>query len=299
LETVYRDYAPKGVKFYYIYKSLAHPELKGYINPFTLEERFMHVKEAKRTLGSEIPWIVDRMDNRIKHALGDKVASSNIEFIVDPQGKVAHKLAWSDPEELRRKLEELVGPVENPTRVQDLEMKMLPPPKVAASGVVARVERPVTGHNEMRPTIRKPEWQEGAEPFYAKLRAEADPSLLKEGQGRLWIGFFMDPLYGVHWNNLAEPIRVIIDAPQGVTVSPSRLTGPRVEVESDVDPREFLVDVAAESVDQPIRLTAFYFACHDEEGWCKPLTQRYQVYLKHDRDGGNSPARSSYGHYSR
>jgi len=60
------------VRFYYIYKALSHPELKGYINPFTLEERFMHVKEARRTLGSEIPWIVDRMDNAIRHALGSR-----------------------------------------------------------------------------------------------------------------------------------------------------------------------------------------------------------------------------------
>ena len=212
METIYRDYAPKGVKFYYIYKSLAHPELKGYINPLTLEERFMHVEEAKRTLGSEIPWLVDQMDNQIKRALGDK---SNVELIVDPQGRVVHKLAWSDPEKLRNKLVELVGRAENPTRVEDLNMKMLPPPEVAASGVVPRLERPVTGHDYMRPVIRQPQWREGDEPFYAKLRAEADPSLLKEGEGRLWIGFFMDPLYGVHWNNLTDPIRVMIDAPEG------------------------------------------------------------------------------------
>jgi len=33
------DYAPKGVKFYYMYKALAHPELDGYVNPFTLKIR--------------------------------------------------------------------------------------------------------------------------------------------------------------------------------------------------------------------------------------------------------------------
>lgn len=293
METIYRDYAPKGVKFYYIYKSLAHPELKGYINPLTLEERFMHVEEAKRTLGSKIPWLVDRMDNQIKHALGNK---SNVELIVDPQGRVVHKLAWSDPEKLRNKLVELVGKVENPTRVEDLKMKTLPPPEVAARGVVPRLERPVTGHDYMRPVVRQAQWREGDEPFYAKLRAEADPSLLKEGAGRLWIGFFMDPLYGVHWNNLTDPIRVMIDVPEGMTVSPARLVGPKPEVESDIDPREFLVDVTGGQPDRPLRVTAFYFACQDEEGWCKPLTQRYQLYLKHDHDGGNSPARSSYGH---
>ena len=91
----------------------------------------MHVEEAKRTLGSEIPWLVDRMDNQIKHALGDK---SNVELILDPQGRVVHKLAWSDPEKLRNKLVELVGRVDNPTRVEDLNMKMAPPLAAAASG---------------------------------------------------------------------------------------------------------------------------------------------------------------------
>ena len=51
---MYRDYAPKGVKFYYIYKTLAHPENDGYIQPFTLKERLMHVKVAQQTLGSDI-----------------------------------------------------------------------------------------------------------------------------------------------------------------------------------------------------------------------------------------------------
>ena len=52
METIYRDYEPKGVKFRYIYKALEHPELDGYVQPFSLEERLMHVKEAGRRLGS-------------------------------------------------------------------------------------------------------------------------------------------------------------------------------------------------------------------------------------------------------
>jgi hypothetical protein len=86
LETVFRDYAPKGVKFYYIYKTLAHPEYIGYVNPFTLEERLMHVAEAKRTLGMEIPWLVDNMENTLKEVLSKRF--SNAELIVDAQGKV-------------------------------------------------------------------------------------------------------------------------------------------------------------------------------------------------------------------
>ena len=119
METVERDYTPKGVQFYYLYKQLAHPELSNYIEPFTLDERLMHVKQAEVQLGSRIPWITDGMTNELKHALGDM---SNAEFIVDPEGRVLERRAWSDPKALRRDLERLIRPVETPTQVSDLDM---------------------------------------------------------------------------------------------------------------------------------------------------------------------------------
>ena len=57
MEALYRDYEPRGVRFLYVYKALAHPELNGYVRPVTLEERLMHVAEAKRALGTEIVWL--------------------------------------------------------------------------------------------------------------------------------------------------------------------------------------------------------------------------------------------------
>ena len=59
METLERDYTPKGVQFYYLYKQLAHPELSNYVDPFTLDERLMHVKQAEVQLGSRIPWITE------------------------------------------------------------------------------------------------------------------------------------------------------------------------------------------------------------------------------------------------
>ena len=86
METIYRAYSKKDVKFYYIYKTLAHPERDGYVNGFTLEERLLQIQEAKRTLGTRIPWICDAMDNRLKHAFGN---CYNSEFIVNPKGRVS------------------------------------------------------------------------------------------------------------------------------------------------------------------------------------------------------------------
>lgn len=280
METVYGDYAPKGVKFYYIYKALAHPETNGYITPFTLKERLMHVKQAERTLGSEIAWICDTMENDLKHALGD---APNSEFIIDPQGKIAVRRSWSKPAELRSDLERLVGAVDQPTTVADLNMKTAEPPKAAKTGVVPRVKMPGQMQAlKIEPTMIS------LEPFYVKLRAEAESSVTKTGSGKLYLGFHLDPLYDVHWNNLAAPLTFEVKTSDDATISPSSGEAPNIEVESDGDPREFLLDIDAGRGADSFEVTVKYFACNDQEGWCKPVTQQYTVHLEVDRDGGNA-----------
>ncbi|MBI2478471.1 MAG: hypothetical protein HYV60_07480 [Planctomycetia bacterium] len=280
METVQRDYAPKGVKFYYIYKALAHPETNGYVTPFTLEERLLHVKEAERTLGSQIPWICDTMENDLKHGLGD---APNSEFIIDPDGKVAIRRSWSNPSELRRDLEKLVGAVDKPTTVADLNMKQAEPPKAAKTGIVARVKMP----GQMQALTIQPEMI-SLEPFYVKLRAEADSNVTKTGTGKLYLGFHLDPLYDVHWNNLAAPLTFEVKTAEGTKISPASGEAPKVDVESDADPREFLLDIEAGRGADSFEVTVKYFACNDKEGWCKPVTQQYTVLLEADRDGGNA-----------
>ncbi len=276
LEAIFQDYAPRGVKFYYIYKALAHPETNGYITPYTLDERLMHVREAQQKLGSRIPWLCDSMDNVLKHTLGD---APNSEFVVDPNGVIVRKRQWSRPNELRADLEQLVGPVDTPTRPEDLALPNLAPLTVAPRGVVPRISLP----GRMLPLVVEP--QQSEQPFYVKLRAEGEPALLQSGKGQLYLGFHCDPLYRVHWNNLAEPIRVRISAPPLVKVDPGQWSGPRVEAPADMDPREVLVDISGWH-DAVLRVTVEYFACNDEEGWCKPVHQEYLVYAKQDRDGG-------------
>ena len=287
METIQRDYAPKGVKFFYIYKALAHPENSGYVQPFTSEERLLHVKEAERTLGSQFTWICDNMNNDLKHALGN---APNSEFIIDPDGRVARRRGWSKPDQVRKDLEDLIGPVENPTRVADLEMKREPPPKVAASGVVPRVQIPG------RMQALKIEPKNSTQPYYAKLRAEVESDVLRGGEGKMYIGFHMDPLYHVHWNNLAAPVKYEITTPDGVTITPAKGEGPKVEVEGDVDPREFLLEVATTAKSsEPLQLKVQYFACNDEEGWCKPVTQQYVIHLQADQDAGWTQKRGRPG----
>ena len=224
------------MRFYYVYKALAHPERDGYVKAFTLKERLMHVREAERRLGSRIPWLCDGMSNDLKNALG---GVQNAELVIDPEGRVARRRAWSDPDELRRDLEQLVGPVEQPTRVADLDLQAEPPRDGVATGIVPRVE--VSGR--MQALVLEPLIEAGEVPFYAKLRAEADETLLNKGKGKLYLGFHLDPLYQVHWNNRTAPLEFEVVAPEGVRVSPSKNRAPKVKQPADADPREFLVKV--------------------------------------------------------
>jgi hypothetical protein len=221
------------------------------------------------------------MQNDVKHALGD---APNSEFIIGPDLKVLVKRMWSDPAQVRKDLEKLVGKVDKPTRVSDLKMKTLPPPKAAATGVVKPLELP----GRMQALQIVPQIKEGGQPFYAKLRAEAEAALLRSGKGKLYLRFQLDPLYKVHWNNLTRPIKVTLQPPEGMKLDRTTLEGPKVKVEADIDPREFLIDVDAAGGKGPLKLSVRYYACNDAAGWCKLVVQDYTVQFVADRDGGQA-----------
>ena len=245
---MYRDYGPKGVKFYFVYKSLAHPELAGdYVQPFTLNERIAHARQAGRQLGASVPWLVDPMDNRLKHALADR---ANSEFVIDPDGTIVRKRAWSNPAQLRRDLERLVGRVAKPTREEDVHLNLQPPPRAPADrGVVPRLQRP-----RMLPLVMEPKVEPSARPFFAKLRAEVDPSVLRGEPGRLYLGFHLDPVYEAHWNNLTPPLKFKLDLPDDVKIPRPTGEAPKIEFAADADPREFLLDVESWPGDVPVNL---------------------------------------------
>ena len=261
MEALARDYGPKGIRFFFIYKSLAHPERSGYVQPFTLEERLLHAQEAQRTLGTTIPWLVDNMANDYKHAMGDM---NNTEIVIDREGRVISRRGWSDPEALRAVLREIAGPVEDPTLPQDIEPRSQPRESTVARGVVPRLEPP----GILRPLLTAPELEGTKHPFYVKLRAEAQPAVLSEGAGKVYLGFHLDPMHHVHWNNLAPELVFTVQAPEGVTVTPASGKGPKPKVEADADPREFLVDVDGASKDTTLTVEVKYFACYDADTFC-------------------------------
>ncbi len=278
---MHRDYAPKGVKFFFIYKSLAHPELAGsYVQPFTIAERLAHARQAEKQLGATVPWIVDAMDNRLKRALGNR---PNSEFLVNPEGIIVRKRAWSHPAQVRKDLVELVGPVDRVTKDEDVHLNLeLPLKAPAARGVVQRIRRP-----QMQPIVMEPQIEPKGLPFYAKLRAEADFDLFRSGAGRLYLGFHLDPFHEGHWNNLTKPLSFKLQVPEGMKVDKLSAEAAAVEAISDADPREFLLNVEAWPDGEPIRLTVTYSACVGETS-CHTVKQEYVLHLKRDIDGGGA-----------
>jgi len=264
---VYRDYQSKDVNFFFVYKALAHPQSSGFVRPTTLEERVLHAKKAKESLGTTIPWIVDAMDNRLKHAMGDR---PNSEFIIGPDGTIVRMRDWSNAEEVRKDLTELVGPVDNPTDPRSLGLKMDFSPTKVARGVVPRAER----DGQMQ-AVKVETTISETHPTYVKLRAEMDAGLKSRGEGKLYLGFFVDPIHLVHWNNQSGAVIVEVNG--------KPYEGPKVKEKADADPREFVIDVSSKD---PIKVTLKYVACDDKETWCRQLTQTFTVSHDVDRDAG-------------
>ncbi len=169
------------------------------------------------------------------------------------------------------------------TSTPQTEVKHAGPIPNIPSGVVPAVRRPAG----MVPLKVVPGKQKRPIPYYATLRAEVDRPFLTRGEGKIYLGFHLDPLYAVHWNNRVKPLEFRLETAEGVRVTPSRGTGPKVEQPADKDPREFLLNIAATGQNRPLLLTVRYFACDDADTFCIPVTQRYTVHLE-PAPGGKS-----------
>ena len=254
----------------------------------------MHVAEAKRRLKTQIPFICDTMENGMKKSLG---RAPNGEYVLDPDGKLVRKRFWSDPKTLRKDLEELVGPVDKVTRVEDLDVAFTVEERKIASGVVPRLQLPP----RLRPLLIAPK-RDKKNPFFAKLRVEVTSSFLtpdSEGnrKGQLHLSLNLDPLYKVHWNNRAGKVQIQLEAPEGLTLSRTKLESPEVKEDADIDPRQFLVDIEVLAKDGAaqtqlrgmLTATVNYTVCDDADTFCLPITQEYAIPFRPTRNLGSRP----------
>ncbi len=278
VEAINVDYAPLGVETYFIYKSLRHPELDGYVEAQNLSERIMMVERIKEILKGDIPWLIDGMDNNIATTLR---SGSRSVYLVSPSGEIIN--GWASPLEIPMR-EALTKAVGAPKKVTSPEELNLPPMErnarrknVDSDTTIERTD----GLAIVKTTPHNPD-----DIYYVKMRAEGDAALLESGTGRLALGFFPDPLYDAHWNNLAAPMKFTLELPDGVKASPQSATAKRGEGDSDSDPRQFWVDIKGASPGDKIVVTYHYFGCTPDI--CEAFTHTYTIELTPQGQGAST-----------
>lgn len=229
-----------------------------------------------------MPWLADQLDDRARLAFGK---APNGEFILDPAGKIVRKQFWCDPRGLRAALVDLVGLSGTFTKPEDLPTKFVVKKSEIASGVVPRIE---LVHN-LKPLKLEPV-DDGGHPYFAKLRVEATPSL-PTGEGEMYLGVYLDPIYEVHWNNRAGKVKIEFEPHESVSFEQTTLLSPEIAEDADIDPRQFLISGATREQTEdspdppPIKVAVTYTVCDNDETFCLEITQRYLVYLKKDERG--------------
>lgn len=269
LEATAKDYVDRDVQFYYVFQSLRHPEREGYVQAQNMSERFLQLAEAKAKLGTQVPWIADTLDDSFRVAMK---TNSNSVFVISPESEIVYAADRMNGDGLRQALTQWVGPVENPTAVSDLNLPQLPrfQPTNITNDIL--VERP-DGLVILSTTPTKP-----SDTYYVKLRAEAEPSLLETGKGRLFLGFYPDPIHDAHWNNLTPGMKYELELPEGVTADPATAVAAKGPGDSDTQPRQFWVNVDGHGKPGDIKLSLHYYAC--SPGMCEAMTHEYTIAFK-------------------
>jgi len=194
--------------------------------------------------------------------------------------------SWSDAKELRKVLVELVGPVAKISTVESLDLPTVSPMSTPSEEVITRI----TVNETLIPIIVQPENYNNT--YYVKLRAEVSSGLLEDGSGKLYLGFHLDPIHDVHWNNLVDPLKYEIIVPEGTNIEKSTGMAPTINQPSDTDPREFLIEVNNWRPRDHMPIEVIYYACDEDDKWCKIVIQNYTLILDRDSYAGGVIGRS-------
>lgn len=285
IEAVAHDYKDDAtVRFVYLYKTLAHPENGGFVQPITLAERRAHAVLAAKNLKTSIPFIVDGMANAALKAFG---GSPNSEVVLTGDGTIVHARGWSNGDELRKALRRIVGKTDSVTDIRSLDLPPFRRVPTSRGSVVPRA-KPT---EPLIPLRMEP--ADSALPHYVKLRAEAGRSATRGGKAELLLGFHVDPIHDVYWNNLVDPLSFTVTGPKGILLSPASGAARKVDVPTDHDPREFIVVIDRWTSDEPLVVKVVYFACSDGENtFCTKVEQTYLIYPEADRYAGSVQARN-------
>lgn len=111
------------------------------------------------------------------------------------------------------------------------------------------------------------------------------PPHVKAGEtARVYVTLRPNEKLKAHWNNEAEPLRLWIDAPEGLDVQPRLLTAPQGDKPETTEPRRLEFEVRA-AAGGTFKLDAYalYYVCEDVGGTCMFLRQDIPVTITADK----------------
>jgi hypothetical protein len=295
IETTARAYESANVEFFYIYRYLAHPENNGYLQPFHIMERARQARIANQLLKTRIPWLLDTMENATAKALEQEENRNSI-FIYSSDGIQRFAGPITDASTFRKALENLAGAPASEVNTTPPSAPKLKPINLKPAEVVNRI-----AFNTLRESFLPLEVfpQKSRFSFYAKLRAEANETLLKSGNGKIYLGFHIDPLYDMEWNNRKDPLNYRVRAPMGVLVPSSGRAPYIADPTADSEPREFILDARQLDMSKPLSIKVEYYVKSSNGRQRKKVSQSYLVYLKADPYAGQAYRRQvPYGGFS-
>ncbi|MBN2683977.1 MAG: right-handed parallel beta-helix repeat-containing protein [Pontiellaceae bacterium] len=278
IEAIAQNHQSNDLQAYYIQRRPTRPGNHGYLTPFNENEMAQLAKVSASLLKTRTPWICDTLDNEVVLQLPPNLETDV--FIYSADGSELFTGSIQKPDNIRRKLTQLLGEPKRNIRPSQLPNPDIEPLEIEPANLVKRISfNPNT--QKYVPLLVIP--QEPNSPHYIKLRAEADAQLLETGEGKLYIGFHPDKLYNAQWNNKADPLQFALASAVG-SITPSSQSAPSVNEASDSEPREFLITASRQNIDLPIQLKVTYSV----QNTAQRISQIYYIYLKEDPLGGKA-----------
>jgi predicted outer membrane repeat protein len=283
IEALAVDFKPLNVNFCYLYRALLHPENNGYLQPYNLNERAKHVQTAKSLLSTKTDWLFDTMDNQALKAL--QHSSESTVFIYSAEGAELYSGRLENHNPLRKILEEIAGTAASKTSPQRFKTPRIKAKHITAPDLLDRVHfNPET--EPFSPLVIEPQKPQAS--FPVKLRAEADDDLLATGNGRLYLGFHVDPLYAMQWDNSSDPLTYVIKSPAGLA-APSTDQAPEIKKKPyDNEPREFVLTARQLDLSKPLQLRVDFTIYSPLQEKSIAVTQYYAIQLERDPYGGTA-----------
>ena len=282
LEALALNHASDDLQVFYIHHQLAFPENHGLLQPFNEFERIQQSKEMAKQLKTKIPWLCDTMENTVLQKLPPHPEERI--FIYSADGAELFSGSLQTPRPIMDKLIELLGAPQKKIHPNQLPEPTIEPLELEPPKWVKRIYfNPQIQHFVPLKLVPR----DSRLPHYVKLRAEADSALLKTGNGNLYLGFHIDPLYKAQWNNSGTTLNYTI-IPTGGTVTPSTQSAPRIREACDGEPREFVITAEQQNTELPLLLKVTYSVYLPSLKSTIDVTQEYLIYLQEDPLGGQA-----------